>query len=63
MNLLGSRYNILPVKEVTDNEGKSVKAYVPVGKKRHRIQLDDEEGDIDKGLERYLKLLDLLYGK
>ena len=39
-----------------------MQSYIPVGKKRQKAQVDDDP-EVDAGMERYLKLQDLLYGK
>ena len=66
-NLLASRADASstistePATDLTNQAGKFVQSYIPVGKKRQKAQQDDDH-DVDAGMERYLKLQDLLYG-
>ena len=61
-NLLASRANDQPVKELDTQGAKFVHSYIPVGKKRLKAR-GDEGSEADTGMDRHLRLQDLLYGK
>ena len=63
VSVRASRANDVPVPELGVDGGKQVQAYIPVGKKRLKQQVAADDSEVDAGMERYLRLQELLYAK